>query len=98
MTPEDREYNIQVVEGLVEQTGVKSVWDLPRIAEQRSPPFAFDENIAYSILGIVAMSSIMVAWPIVVNLKTISEMYMIPMDEVEDYFDWFCQIKILRKS
>lgn len=98
MTPEDRSYNIQVVEGLVEQTGVKSIWDLPWIAEQHSPPFAFDENIAYSILGIVAMSSIMVAWPIVVNLVTISEMYEIPMDEVEDYFDWFCKIKILRKS
>lgn len=98
MTPEDRAYNIQVVEGLVEQTGVRSVWDMSEIAEQYSPPFAFDEDIAYSILGIVAMSSIMVKWPVVVNLKTISEMYELPMDEVEDYFDWLCAIRILRKS
>ena len=98
MNPEDRAYNIQVVEGLVDQTGVRSIWNLRQLAEQFPPSFLFDKNIAYSILGVVAMSSIMVAWPVVINKKTIHEMYMIPMDEVEGYFDWFCRLGILRKS
>ncbi len=89
---------MEVVAGLVEQTGVREVWDLNRAVDHHPPPFAFDEDIAYSILGVVAMSSIMVAWPVVVNQKTLSEMYMIPLDEVEDYFDWLCDMGILRKS
>ena len=98
MTPEDREHNIQVVDGLIDQTGVKSIWDLFYLVEQSPPSFEFDSMIGYSILGIVAMSSIMLEWPIVINKKTISEMYHISMDEVEQYFDWFCHLGILRKS
>ena len=98
MTPEDRDYNIRVVEGLVEQTGVKSIWDLFHIVEQKPAPFEFDYLVGYAILGIVAMSSIMVSWPVVLNKSTISELYDISIDEVEEYFDWFCQLEILRKT
>lgn len=89
--------NINVVKGLVKQTGVKVVWNLVEIVEQSSPPFDFDYVIGYSILGIVAMSSIMVPLPVQVNKTTISEMYEITMDEVEQYFTWFCKLGILRR-
>ena len=89
--------NIEVVKGLVLQTGVKSVWNLVEIIDQVSPSFNFDLDIGYSILGIVAMSSIMVPFPVQVNKITICEMYELTMDEVDQYFDWFCQIGMLRK-
>ena len=89
--------NMEVVKGLVLQTGVKSVWNLVDIIDQSPPPFNFDLEIGYSILGIVAMSSIMVPFPVQVNKLTICEMYELPMDEVERYFDWFCTIGMLRR-
>jgi len=93
----ERYDNIEVVKGLVLQTGVKSVWDLLEIIEHSPPPFNFDLDIGYSVLGIVAMSSIMVPFPVQVNKKTISEMYELTMDEVEQYFTWFCKIGMLRR-
>lgn len=88
--------NMNTVNQLVQQTGVKVVWDLDEIVKQSPPSFDFDIAIGYSILGIVAMSSIMVPFPVEVNKNTISEMYELTMDEVEEYFAWFCQRGILR--
>lgn len=88
---------MRVVEGLVKQTDVKSIWNLVDVDTQSPPPFDFDHDIGYSILAIVAMSSIMVPFPVQVNKNTISEMYEISMDDVEHYFAWFCQLGILRK-
>ena len=98
MTPEDRDHNREVVDGLIDQTGVIFIWDLSEVALSLSPSFELDDDIGYAILGVVGMSSIMVPWPVVINKKTISEMYHISLDEVEQYFDWFCELGILRKS
>ena len=97
MDADERFNNIETVKGLVQQTGVKSVWNLVDIIDQVPPSFNFDLEIGYSILGIVAMSSIMVPFPVQVNKDTLCEMYELTMDEVDQYFDWFCKIRMLRR-
>lgn len=97
MNADDRFHNYSVVKGLVEQTGVEVVWDLDKIVKHTPPPFDFDNEVGYAILGIVAMSSIMVPFPVQVNKDTISGIFEIPMEEVEQYFTWFCELSILRR-
>jgi len=80
-----------------EYTGVERVWNLSTFIKQRPPIFKFDYDVAYAILAMMATAALHAPFPVQVDKKALGELWEIPMETIESYFDWFCRVEILRQ-
>lgn len=97
MNAGERFDNLNMINKMVLQTGVESIWNLTHFVKSAPPLFKFDYAVAYAILGLVGRATLAIPFPVGINKETISELYEIPLDNVEDYFVWLCRIGILRR-
>lgn len=97
MNKGDRFDNLMMFERMRRITGVEHVWSLKKFIKHTPPLFTFDYDVAYSILAMMATAAIHAPFPVQVNKKALSELWEIPMENIECYFDWFCRVEILRQ-
>ena len=97
MGPEEREFHMRTVNKMIVQTGVEDVWNLTDFVSKFPPPFKFNYLVGYTVLGLVGLSSIMVDHPVHINKNMIRDLYELSDYQVEQYFNWFCHIKILKE-
>lgn len=98
MNPIERFDNLMMFKRMRECTGVERVWTLSTFIKHTPPLFTFDYEVAYSILAMMATAELHVSRPVQVNKNALSDLWEIPMENIESYFDWFCKVEILRQS
>lgn len=97
MTPEERTFHLRTVNKMIVQTGVEDIWNLTDFVNKFPPPFKFNYLVGYTVLGLVGLAAIMVDRPVHINKNMVCELYELSTYEVEQYFNWFCFIGILKE-
>ena len=97
MMPDDIRQIKKTLEIMVKAYGVRDVWNLDLLLKEWPAPFAFDVELAYSMIAAIANAQLKFSkmGGVQVNVFAFSDVFGVPIETVKEHLIWLARMGVL---